>query len=131
MAISGKNGKAKISSDLIADVNSWTLDIATDTEEVTAMLATGVTWKTFISLLATWTGSMEMSWKVNDDADGQTALNTASLAGTTIEDLSLYPNATNYYQGDAIITNANIATDVKGKVTYSVTFQGTGALSYN
>lgn len=130
-AIPGKGGEAKISTNTIAEVQTWSIDIGTNVIDTTAMLAGGTVWKTFIAGVSEWTVSLEMSWDVVTDTNGQGALNTASLAGTTISDLTLYPNASNYYVGDAIITSASINDDVQDKVSYTVELQGTGALAYN
>jgi predicted secreted protein len=89
-----------------------------------------VQWKTIIAGVSEWTVSLEMSWDVVTDTNGQAAMNSASLLGTTISDLTLYPNVANTYAGDAIITSANINNDVQDKVSYTVELQGTGALVY-
>jgi predicted secreted protein len=129
-AIAGKGGEARISANTIAEVQTWSIDIGTNVIDTTAQLAGGVQWKTFIAGVSEWTVSLEMSWDVPTDTNGQAAMNTASLAGTTISDLTLYPNASNTYTGDAIITSANINNDVQDKVSYTVELQGTGALVY-
>lgn len=129
-AIAGKGGEAKISTNTIAEVGVWSLDIGTDVIDTTAMLAGGTVWKTFIAGVNEWSTTLEMSWDVPTDTNGQTVLNTSSLAGTTITDLRLYPNAANYYSGNAIITSASLNTDVQDKVSYTVNLQGTGALAY-
>jgi len=129
-AIAGKGGEARISANTIAEVQTWSVDIGTNVIDTTAMLAGGVQWKTFIAGVSEWTVSMEMSWDAVTDTNGQGALNAASLLGTTISDLTLYPNAANTYTGNAIITSANINNDVQDRVSYTVELQGTGALAY-
>lgn len=129
-AISGKGGEARISANTIAEIQTWSVDIGTNVIDTTAMLEGGVQWKTFIAGVSEWTVSMEMSWDVITDTNGQAVMNSASLLGTTISDLTLYPNVANTYTGDAIITSASINTDVQDKVSYTIELQGTGALVY-
>ena len=129
-AIAGKGGEARISANTIAEIQTWSLDIGTNVIDTTAILEGGVQWKTFIAGVSEWTVSLEMSWDVITDTNGQAVMNSASLLGTTISDLTLYPNAANTYTGDAIITSANINNDVQDKVSYTVELQGTGALAY-
>ena len=130
-AIAGKGGEARIAANTIAEVTSWSLDVGTDVVDTTAMLVGGAQWKTFISALNSFTISMELSWDVPTDTNGQTAMNTAMLAGTLIEDFNLYANVANYYNGDGIITSFGVATPVEDKITLTVEIQGTGALTYN
>lgn len=126
-AIAGKGGSAKIGANTIAEVTSWTMDIAIDMLDSTSL---GDSWREFIAGLAGGTGSVEVKWDIPNDANGQTALQTAALAGTTVT-LNLYVNATNYYSGSAYVSNVNVSDPVDDLVTATFDMQFTGAVSYN
>ena len=130
MPISGKGGFVKINASNIGDVQTWGLDIGTNVIDVTAQLEGGKQWKDFIAGLSEWTVSLEMSWDIPTAGTNQAQINSASLQGTTLSDIELYANATNFYSGDGIITSANINEDVQDKVSYTVEIQGTGVLAY-
>lgn len=126
-AIAGKGGSAKIGANTIAEVTSWTMDIAIDMLDSTSL---GDSWREFIAGLAGATGSVEVKWDIPNDANGQTALQTAALAGTTVT-LNLYVNATNYYSGSAYVSNLNVSDPVEDLVTATFDMQFTGAVTYN
>lgn len=126
MAVAGKAGKMALSTNTVADIQNWTLDAGFEMLEDTALLDS---WKTFVSGLGEWSASAEGSWVVDSDTNGQTAIQTAFLAGTTVS-LRLYTNSSNYYSGTAYITGLSIEDPVDGLVTISIELQGSGALSY-
>lgn len=126
-AIDGKGGSAKIGANTIAEVTSWTMDIAIDMLDSTSL---GDSWREFIAGLAGATGSVEVKWDIPNDANGQTALQTAALAGTTVT-LNLYVNATNYYSGSAYVSNLNVSDPVENLVTATFDMQFTGEVTYN
>ncbi len=125
--LAGKAGSIKLTTNTIAEVQDWSLDIGTDMMEDTALLND---WKSFVAGLKEWSASAESSWAVATDTNGQTAAQAAFLAGTTVE-VRLYVDGTNYYSGNAYITGLSVSTEVSGIVTASWDFQGTGELSYN
>jgi predicted secreted protein len=126
-AIAGKGGSAKVGANTIASINNWSLDVTMNTAETTAL---GDSVKSHIATIYEWSGQLEGAFRVHDDTNGQTALQTAFLAGTPVT-LNLYVNASNYYSGSAIITSMPVKVAVEDKVGISFAFQGSGALTYN
>lgn len=126
-AIAGKGGSAKIGANTIAEVTSWSMDIAIDMLDSTSL---GDSWREFVAGLAVGTGSVEVKWDVATDTNGQTALQSAALAGTTVA-LNLYANSTNYYAGTAYVSNVNVSDPVEDLVTATFDIQFTGAVTYN
>lgn len=126
-AIAGKDGLAKLGANTITQVQSWSLDI---TQDLLDSHALGDEWKEVIEGLNDWTASIEFSWDIPNDANGQTALQTALLNGTSVT-LDLYTNASNYYEGTAYVSSFSIETPVDGKVSGSMELKGSGALTYN
>lgn len=127
MAIAGKSGKLSIGIKAVTDITNWSLELGSDTLEVTAL---GDDWKKFIAGLKEWSASAEGSFAIPTDADGQAALQTAFLNGTEVA-LKLYVNTTNYYSGNAFISSLSVEDPVDDAVSVSFEFQGTGALVYN
>ncbi len=127
MAIAGKGGKINIATNQIGDIASWSLDIGSDMLDTTVL---GVNWKTFIQGLKEWSASCDGFWKVDSDTNGQTAMQTAYLNGTTIA-VRLYVNSTNYYSGDAYVTSFSVEDAVDDTVNVTFELQGTGTLGYN
>ena len=126
-AIAGKGGSAKIGANAIAEVSNWSLDISTDMLDSTSL---GDSWREFIAGLNGATGSVEVKWDIPNDANGQTALQNASLNGTTVT-LNLYVNSSNYYSGTAYVSNVSVEDPVEDLVTATFDAQFTGAVTYN
>lgn len=126
MALAGKGGKVTVGANTVAKVTSWSLDISADTLETTAL---GDTFKGVIVGLLDASGSLDCTYEVNTDTNGQTSLQTSFLAGTSITP-KLYVNATNYYTGTAFITGMNVETPVDDKVSVSFDIQFSGAVTY-
>ncbi len=127
MAIAGKSGKLGLGVNTVVDVSSWSLELGTDTLDVTAL---GDSWKKFIAGLKEWSASAEGFYSVHTDTNGQKALQDAYLNSTEVS-LRLYVNAVNYYSGSAYISGLTVEDPVDDTVSVSFEFQGTGALAYN
>ena len=125
--IAGKGGSLKVGANTVASVKSWSVDSAIDMQDTTSL---GVDDKTYISGLTGWTMNAEASFRVHDDTNGQTAINTAHLGGTSVT-INGYVNGSNYYSGTAFISGLRVNTTVDGLVTISLTLQGSGALTFN
>ncbi len=127
MAIAGKGGKLGLGAAVVVDISSWSLELGTDTLDVTAF---GDDWKKFIAGIKEWSASAEGFFSVHTDATGQKALQDAFLAGTEVS-IKLNVNNTNYYGGNAYISGLSVEDPVDDTVSISFEFQGTGALTYN
>lgn len=127
MAIAGKGGKLGLGAAVVLDISSWSLELGTDTLDVTAF---GDDWKKFIAGLKEWSASAEGFFSVHTDATGQKALQDAFLAGTEVA-IKLNVNNTNYYSGNVYISGLSVEDPVDDTVSISFEFQGTGALTYN
>lgn len=122
--LAGNAGSFKISTNTVAEIDTWTLDVSTGLEETQSF---GDTWKERTATIKEWSGTA--SGRFDDtDTNGHVALNSAFLGGTTVS-ARFYIDSTNYYSGTAFV-QAAINTSENGLVTVSYTFTGTGALSY-
>lgn len=130
MAVAGKNGKVIIGesgSQKVAAIKNWSLELSLETLETTAL---GDDWKNYITGLKEWTASSEGDYSVPTDTQGQSALQDAYLAGTTVT-VKLYVDGTNYYQGTAYISSLSIEDPVDDVVSISLELTGTGELSFH
>ena len=113
--LSGKAGYVDTGS-AVAGIKSWTVDYNSDALETTDFADSGV--KSYIIGASGWSGSFE-GYK-----DGA----PQGLAGAAVT-LSLYEDATYLWTGSAYITGISASTSADGIVSYTYTFQGTGALT--
>jgi predicted secreted protein len=126
-AAAGKAGLVKIGTDTVANINNWSLDSSLDVLDTTEF---GDSFKNYIAGLKDWKATVEGYWDCAADTVGQTALQTAFLAGSSVT-LKLYVNATNYYSGTAFITGFSPEAAVDDVVNISLEFQGSGVLGYS
>ena len=129
MAVAGKGGKVVIgdgAAKKVVGIKSWSLELSLDTLETTAL---GDDWKNYITGLKEWSASSEGDYEVPVDEEGQAALQSAFLNGTTGV-VKLYVDGKNYYMGEAYINSLSIEDPVDDVVSISIEFTGTGALSF-
>lgn len=123
--LTGKGGSVKHGTNTIAELDEWTLNITTDTEESTAF---GDQWHEFEPTLRGWTGSASGRLDITD-TNGQVAIQTVQLGSVAAVPVRFYVDGTHYYSGNAIV-NSTITDTEAGLITLSYDFQGTGALNY-
>jgi len=130
-AISGKNGLVDYDGGQVARIADWSLDINTDTHDVTSFSTDGVQWRSFISGLSAWSGSFNGFFD-EPGSTGQSDLQTKMLAATTGA-IKLYTHETNgdYYSGSVILSRQTVSANVAGDpVSAGWDFQGTGTLRW-
>lgn len=108
----------------VAGQRSVSLERNMETMETTTKDSNG--YKEFVSGLKDWTISAD-GVIVQSDA-GFTALEDAYLSGEPVE-VQISTGTTNVYKGLAIITSFPIEAPYDDLATYSLSFQGTGALT--
>jgi len=139
----GPNGGTKTA---MLHVTAFSLDETSETIDVTAF---GDASRSVISSFRGFTGTVDGYWDQNDtnlghdsDAIGAGGDSGTDLVGTTPAvkagdriDFELYPAGTGansaYYSGDAIVTSIARSASFDGAVEYSISFDGTGDLSYS
>lgn len=131
MALRGNRGKIVFGvSGVVARVTQWSIEESADTIDSTVMdsaASDGPIPKTNIAGNTEW--QVTASCNVDrSDTDGQAAMR-AGVAGA----VKLYPesdgNGKKYWYGDTIVTRMQEQGEVSGKLQYSVTLKGTGALA--
>lgn len=124
-AYSGILGKVVLSSDTVQNIKEWGLDIKNDIQDDTEFTDT---WKSNLPGLLGASGSFKGCMDP-DDTNGQVALDTAMLAGTTVA-LKLYVNTTNYWSLTARLTDHKSSNKVDGKVEVEYGFESTGEVTF-
>jgi len=122
--LAGNAGSFRLTTNTVAELDNWTLDVSTGLEETQAF---GDTWKENTATIKEWSGTASGRFD-NTDTNGHVALQTAFLGGTTVSG-RFYINGTNYFSGTAFV-QASISAPENGVITVSYTFTGSGALSY-
>ncbi|MEN6534636.1 MAG: hypothetical protein ABFD89_13290 [Bryobacteraceae bacterium] len=122
--MAGNAGSFRLTTNIVAEIDNWTLDVSTGLEETQAF---GDTWKERSATIREWSGTASGRFD-SSDTNGHGALQTAFLGGTTVTG-RFYINGTNYYSGSAFV-QASLTAPENGLITVNYTITGTGALSY-
>ena len=129
-------GTTLTSSHEMLHVTSFSLSETSETVDTTSMGAPGNARK-IIATFKGFNGSVEGYWDKDDPAIGHDASPTAPVvqAGDKI-DFEFYPNTATLsgnaiYSGSAIVSDITRSQSFDGVTEYSITFDGTGALTYS
>ena len=122
----GKNAMFYLGSpaETISEAAEYSIDLDFDTDPDPAL---GDTWETRLKGLSRFSGAVSG----NFDGDQDTLWDSA--IATTAQSFYLYPDrtvTTKYYYGN-IWPKLSIAGGTGGKITFSCSFEGNGALSKN
>ena len=131
MAIAGRHGKFYLINEpdtkvLITEMKNWSLDITSDPIDTSCF---GTEWADSINGIMSWSGTSDAFFNVQNDTEGQAAIQAAFLAGTPVK-MGFYIDENTGYEGTAIITSLNITDDVADAVTMAVGYTGRGALVF-
>ena len=130
--LTGENGTVNYGTDsagsftAVAEVRSWTVEHTKDVIEDTVM---GDAARTFKAGLHAWTGSMEIMVDTSLTGEDNAILNPSDDAALFVQ---FYPNSSTgeYFQGEVLVTSVSRNASFDDMVTASVSFQGTGPLTY-
>jgi hypothetical protein len=119
----GSEGTVKIGSDVLGSIRSYTIESTGETIENSTM---GLSARTYVAGLTTFTGSFEVYFDETDTAQN------AVDAGASIT-FSVFPEGDSsgdtYYTGSGIVTGRSITASFDGMVEMSLSIQGSGALT--
>lgn len=120
-------------------LTSWTLESTADTntESNVCMLSNGdggssvaAGWDTTYVSGKGFSISSEHNWQ-EDQTEGSTGILDVTDVGKEIT-FNLYPNTNTTgkveYSGTAVVTNVSVPSEANGKITQSVSYEGTGEL---
>ena len=121
----GSEGTIKIGANTLGELRSFSLETTGDTIETSNM---GTTARTYKAGLTSWSGTASLFWDELDTAQN------ACTTGSEIT-IAVYPEGATagdkYYTGTAIITGKSVSASFDGLVESSISFQGTGTLSFS
>jgi predicted secreted protein len=135
--LTGNNGVVKIDNasgtpTAVASVRNFTVEVTTDTIETTTM---GVDVRTYLKGLSSWSGSADVYFDPVNYTGGANviaALNPTGLnvgAGAITVELFLNDTA-GKFAGECIITGFTVNSSMDGMVEASISFQGSGAVTF-
>lgn len=124
----GNAGVVSINSQNIAEVRSYSIEMTSDTIETTVMSDGS---RQYVKGLSTFSGTADVYWDATHfstaDLDG---LINGSVGASAVA-LKVYPTGSgSYWGGNIIITGYSVSASFDGMIEASVSFQGTGNLTY-
>lgn len=136
--LTGNNGVVKIDGSIggslvtVLGVRNFTVEMTADTIETTTM--TNDT-RRYLKGLSTWSGSADVYLDTDHLTGGASAIasliTTSGVVGEASATVELYLNAAaNKFSGECIITGFTVNSSFDGMVEASITFQGTGSVTY-
>lgn len=138
--ITGNNGAVSVNGKAIAAVRSFTVDLTADTIETSVM---GQETRTYVKGMSTFSGSADIYWDTTDwdtpdenstwnPTDGASLVGASGVVGKFFVDLdNSGSNADKVFTGNLIVTGYSITSTFDGMVEATVSFQGTGGLTYS
>jgi len=136
--LTGNNGVVKIDGSIggslvtVLGVRNFTVEMTADTIETTNMTQDT---RRYLKGLSTWSGSADVYFDSDHMTGGGSAIasliTTSGLVGEASATVELYLNNTaNKFAGECIITGFTVNSSFDGMVEASITFQGTGSVTY-
>ncbi len=123
-AIKGLDVLIKVGSQVVGGQRNGSLEMSAETIDTTVKSTGG--WAAKIPGIKSWTSSCDGVYFL-DDA-GLTAAQTAFMNGTEVK-LEFSKGTELVYSGQAIITSMSVEAGQEDVVSYTISFEGTGALT--
>ena len=123
-AIKGLDVLIKVGSQVVGGQRNGSLEMSAETIDTTVKSTGG--WAAKIPGIKSWTSSCDGVYFL-DDA-GLKAAQTAFMSGTEVK-LEFSKGTELVYSGQAIITSMSVEAGQEDVVSYTISFEGTGALS--
>tara|TARA_R110000751_G_scaffold146094_9_gene250018 strand:+ start:21304 stop:21693 length:390 start_codon:yes stop_codon:yes gene_type:complete len=120
----GKNGKVKLSGNVVAEVKKWSVSENVAASDTTVM---GDAAQTHLTAIPIWTAQVEGLYDPSD-ANGQSALTIgASVVPEFYTDTD--ESGKTYKTGTASVLDIQWESSVEGVNTFSISLQGNGVLT--
>ena len=134
--IVGNDGSIAIGGVGLINVRNFTCDITADTIETTTM-GVNTDSRTYVRGLASWSGSADVYVDPANLTGGASAISRLITTGGAVGDGvatfrgNLSASGANNLTGNVIITGFSINSTMDGLVEGSVSFQGSGAVTFS
>lgn len=136
--LAGNNGTIAIGSVPVAATRSFSVEITSDTIETTVM---GTDVRTYVKGLSSFSGSADIYFDDTVFDTNESSFNpTAGLVGGSPINVKFYTaygtdgagtGNDSVFQGSAIVTGFTVNSTFDGMVEASISFQGSGAVTYS
>lgn len=136
--LSGNNGTIAIGSVQVAATRSFSVEMTSDTIETTVM---GTDVRTYVKGLSSFSGSADIYFDDTVFDTNESSFNpTAGLVGGSPINVKFYTaygtdgagtGNDSVFQGSAIVTGFTVNSTFDGMVEASISFQGSGAVTYS
>jgi predicted secreted protein len=133
-SIVGNAGAIKVGGNTVAELRSYSIEMTADTIENTVMADST---RQYVKGLSTFSGTADVYFDAthmtSPDLDGE-IFGSVGDAGTTI---AVYPEGDigsgtdKILSGNIIVTGYSLSGSFDGMIEASISFQGTGALTYD
>ena len=131
----GNAGAIKINGAVVAELRSYSIEMTSDTIEATVM---GDTTRQYVKGLSSFSGSADVYWDPahftgTPDLDGEIF---GALGADGVTSIAIYPEGDvgtgtdKIMSGDIVVTGYSITGSFDGMIEASISFQGTGPLTY-
>jgi len=127
----GNAGVINVDSQAVAEIRSYSIELTSDTIEQTVM---GDDARQYVKGLHSFSGSADVYWDAshfdatsNPDLDGL----IQGTVGDAPVSITVYPTGSGAnWAGNILITGYSITAQMDGMIEASISFQGSGALTY-
>ena len=123
-AIKGLDVLIKVGSQVVGGQRNASLEMSAETIDTTVKTTGG--WASKIPGIKSWTSSCDGIYFLNDA--GLKAAQTAFMNGTSVQ-LDFSKGEDLVYSGQAVITSMSVEAGQEDVVSYTISFEGTGALT--
>ena len=123
-AIKGLDVLIKVGSQVVGGQRNGSLEMSAETIDTTVKSTGG--WAAKIPGIKSWTSSCDGVYFLNDA--GLKAAQTAFMNGTEVK-LEFSKASGLAYSGQAVITSMSVEAGQEDVVSYTISFEGTGALT--
>ena len=123
-AIKGLDVLIKVGSTVVGGQRNASLEMSSETIDTTVKTTGG--WASKIPGIKSWTSSCDGIYFLNDA--GLKAAQTAFMNGTAVS-LEFSNSSGLSYSGQAVITSMSVEAGQEDIVSYTISFEGTGALT--
>lgn len=132
--LTGNDGKVRVGSTDLAAVRSFSIEQTADTIETSAM---GTDVRTYVKGMSSWSGSADIYF---DEAETSTLTAALNIAGSShavggaasAVKLVLQDGGGDdkWFSGNVLITGFTVNSSMDGMVEASISFQGSGPITY-
>ena len=130
----GNDGQVTLGGNAVVSTRNFTVDITSDTIETTTM---GVDTRTYVKGMSAWSGSADIYFNTSDYINTILPAGSGATIGAAPVTVKFYllQDAANSNDialcGNGIVTGYSVKSSMDGLVEATISFQGSGPVTYN